>query len=153
MTYNVELKREEDYVFSIVKKLYKDEEEFKQIQIAAKFFCANSEQQAKKPQNLMFAKDDYFEFNVLMFLEQLGSKVIGNLEYLELDSEGNLLSEEPKIIEITKFYLDLPKDQTFVKNHTFTRFWKTIQEIERLNEDTNQKMTKEAKQQMIESQV
>ena len=74
----------------------------------------------------------YHEHNVLLYIENFGTKVTGTLEYLtEKDKKEGTTST----IEIGEFYLDLQKGQKLVKNHTFTDFWKAAEEYEQQRAD------------------
>lgn len=55
------------------------------------------------------------EHNVLIYVENLGAKVIGHVEYYK--AKGN--DKDVKKIEIKEFYLNLTKGQKLIKNAYF----------------------------------
>ena len=99
-TYNIKTKRDEPHKFTLEKK----------------FFDGNPQMQQDVH---LKKKNDRYEYNILLYLETLGSKVEGELHYSEILENGQM-SEEEKIIKFEPFFLDLPKGQFLVENRMFS---------------------------------
>lgn len=69
------------------------------------------------------------EHNILLYVENLGAKVTGYIEYKDLNNKNP--EAENKKVDIKEFYLDLMKGQSLVKNHTFKEFWQSVEDFER----------------------
>jgi len=65
------------------------------------------------------------EHNILLYVENLGAKVTGDVEY-QVISTGETCK-----INIKEFQLDLLEGQCLVKNHTFKEFWQSVEDFER----------------------
>jgi len=63
----------------------------------------------------------YFDYDIMIYVENLGSKVTGSLNYI--DNAGTV-----REMAINDFYLDLYEGQELVKNLTFKKFWDTFEE-------------------------
>jgi hypothetical protein len=63
---------------------------------------------------------------VLIYVENLGAKVTGYVEYVKINSKD----KKSYKIEVKEFYLDLIKGQKLIKNHYFKEFWQTVSEYE-----------------------
>ena len=74
--------------------------------------------------------------NILLYVENLGAKVNGVIEYTKYDDKGNPGDKVFKL-EVKPFHLDLVDGQELIKNHNFKEFWKFYAEYEQrvLNND------------------
>jgi hypothetical protein len=74
--------------------------------------------------------------NILLYVENLGAKVNGVIEYTKFDKNGEA-GEEIFTLNVKDFKLDLVDSQELIKNHNFKEFWKFYAEYEQrlLNND------------------
>lgn len=67
--------------------------------------------------------------NVLLYVENLGAKVTGVIEYQKLNANGDLI-EEVFQLQVNEFVLDLNEGEELIKNFNFKEFWNFYAEYE-----------------------
>jgi len=105
--------------------------------------------QSSKPDLVLQEQGDSHDCNILLYVENLGARVSGTLEYDEVDTQTNQKTE--KKLEINEFFLDLTEGNELIKNHSFVKFWSKFEELEQRMQNSDLPVA--TLQDQIESQV
>ena len=75
----------------------------------------------------LFGERSSMDFDIMIYVENLGARIRGFVEYIETDKDSD--ADQVKKLPIHDFYLDLAEKEELIKNHTFKVFWEKFDSL------------------------